>query len=140
MPARVFTGITEESLDATALTNAARDPRCGAVAVFVGAVRNHDGGERVDAIEYSSHPSSPQVLHSLADRLAERAGVHVVVAWHRVGRLEVGDDAMVVAVGAEHRAQAFTAVETLVEEVNAQLPIWKKQQLADGTHSWSGLS
>ena len=133
MPARVFTGITEESLDATALTDAARDPRCGAVAVFVGAVRNHDGGERVD-------PSSPQVLHSLADRLAERAGVHVVVAWHRVGRLEVGDDAMVVAVGAEHRAQAFTAVETLVEEVKAQLPIWKKQQLADGTHSWSGLS
>ena len=136
MPARVFTGITEEPLDATALTNAARDPRCGAVAVFVGAVRNHDGGERVDAIEYSSHPSSRQVLHCLA----ERAGVHVVVAWHRVGRLEVGDDAMVVAVGAEHRAQAFTAVETLVEEVKAQLPIWKKQQLADGTHSWSGLS
>jgi len=102
-------------------------------------VRNHDGGESVDAIEYSSHPSSPQILREIVSEMRDRPGVHCIVAWHRVGHLEIGDDAMVVAVAAEHRAQAFRAVETIVEDVKAKLPIWKKQELSDGSHNWSGL-
>ena len=65
--------------------------------------------------------------------------MHRIVAWHRVGRLEIGEDAMVVAVAAEHRAQAFRVVEAIVEDVKAKLPIWKKQELTDGSHNWSGL-
>ncbi len=126
-------------LDAAALINSARRDTCGAVASFIGAVRNHDGGESVDAIEYSSHPSSPQILREIVSEMRDRPGVHCIVAWHRVGRLEIGDDAMVVAVAAEHRAQAFRAVETIVEDVKAKLPIWKKQELTDGSHNWSGL-
>ena len=56
MSAEIATGITEDPLDAAALINSARRDTCGAVASFIGAVRNHDGGESVDAIEYSSHP------------------------------------------------------------------------------------
>ena len=97
MSAEIATGITEDPLDAAALINSARRDTCGAVASFIGVVRNHDGGESVDAIEYSS------------------------------------------AVAAEHRAQAFRAVETIVEDVKAKLPIWKKQELSDGSHNWSGL-
>ena len=126
-------------LDAAALINSARRDTCGAVASFIGVVRNHDGGESVDAIEYSSHPSSPQILREIVSEMRDRPGVHCIVAWHRVGRLEIGDDAMVVAVAAEHRAQAFRAVETIVEDVKAKLPIWKKQELSDGSHNWSGL-
>ena len=136
MSAEIATGITEDPLDAAALINSARR---GAVASFIGAVRNHDGGESVDAIEYSSHPSSPQILREIVSEMRDRPGVHCIVAWHRVGRLEIGDDAMVVAVAAEHRAQAFRAVETIVEDVKAKLPIWKKQELSDGSHNWSGL-
>lgn len=139
MSAEIATGITEDPLDAAALINSARRDTCGAVASFIGAVRNHDGGESVDAIEYSSHPSSPQILREIASEMRDRPGVHCIVAWHRVGRLEIGDDAMVVAVAAEHRAQAFRAVETIVEDVKAKLPIWKKQELSDGSHNWSGL-
>ena len=139
MSAEIATGITEDPLDAAALINSARRDTCGAVASFIGAVRNHDGGESVDAIEYSSHPSSPQILRELVSEMRDRPGVHCIVAWHRVGRLEIGDDAMVVAVAAEHRAQAFRAVETIVEDVKAKLPIWKKQELSDGSHNWSGL-
>ena len=69
----------------------------------------------------------------------DRPGVHRIVAWHRVGYLEIGEDAMVVVVAAEHRAQAFRAVEAIVEDVKAKLPIWKKQELTDGSHNWSGL-
>ena len=65
MSAEIATGITEDPLDAAALINSARRDTCGAVASFIGAVRNHDGGESVDAIEYSSHPSSPQILREI---------------------------------------------------------------------------
>ena len=139
MSAEIATGITEDPLDAAALINSARRDTCGAVASFIGVVRNHDGGESVDAIEYSSHPSSPQILREIASEMRDRPGVHCIVAWHRVGRLEIGDDAMVVAVAAEHRAQAFRAVETIIEDVKAKLPIWKKQELSDGSYNWSGL-
>ena len=135
MSAEIATGITDDPLDSSSLIDSARRDTCGAVASFIGVVRNHDGGESVEAIEYSSHPSSPQILREIADR----PGVHRIVAWHRVGHLEIGEDAMVVAVAAEHRAQAFRAVEGIVEDVKAKLPIWKKQELSDGSHNWSGL-
>ena len=139
MSAEIATGITDEPLDSGALIDSARRDTCGAVASFTGVVRNHDGGESVDAIEYSSHPSSQQILRDIVMEFKDRPGVHRIVAWHRVGRLEIGEDAMVVAVAAEHRAQAFRAVETIVEDVKAKLPIWKKQELTDGSHNWSGL-
>lgn len=139
MSAEIATGITDEPLDTGALIDSARRDTCGAVASFIGVVRNHDGGESVNAIEYSSHPSSQQILRDIAVEFKDRPGVHRIVAWHRVGRLEIGEDAMVVVVAAEHRAQAFRAVEAIVEDVKAKLPIWKKQELTDGSHNWSGL-
>ena len=139
MSAEIATGITDEPLDTGALIDSARRDTCGAVASFIGVVRNHDGGESVDAIEYSSHPSSQQILRDIVMEFKDRPGVHCIVAWHRVGHLEIGADAMVVAVAAEHRAQAFRAVEAIVEDVKAKLPIWKKQELTDGSHNWSGL-
>ena len=139
MSAEIATGITDEPLDTGALIDSARRDTCGAVASFIGVVRNHDGGESVDAIEYSSHPSSQQILRDIVMEFKDRPGVHCIVPWHRVGHLEIGEDAMVVAVAAEHRAQAFRAVEAIVEDVKAKLPIWKKQELTDGSHNWSGL-
>ena len=139
MSAEIATGITDEPLDTGALIDSARRDTCGAVASFIGVVRNHDGGESVDAIEYSSHPSSQQIMRDIVVEFKDRPGVHRIVAWHRVGRLEIGEDAMVVAVAAEHRAQAFRVVEAIVEDVKAKLPIWKKQELTDGSHNWSGL-
>ena len=139
MSAEIATGITDQPLDTGALVDSARRDTCGAVASFIGVVCNHDGGESVDAIEYSSHPSSQQILRDVVVEFKDRPGVHRIVAWHRVGRLEIGEDAMVVAVAAEHRAQAFRVVEAIVEDVKAKLPIWKKQELTDGSHNWSGL-
>ena len=122
MSAEIATGITDDPLDSSTLIDSARRDTCGAVASFIGVVRNHDGGESVDAIEYSSHPSSAQILRDIVAEFQDRPG-----------------DAMVVAVAAEHRAQAFRAVEGIVEDVKAKLPIWKKQELTDGSHNWSGL-
>ena len=98
MSAEIATGITDDPLDSSTLIDSARRDTCGAVASFIGVVRNHDGGESVDAIEYSSHPSSAQILRDIVAEFQDRPGVHRIVAWHRVGRLEIGEDAMVVAV------------------------------------------
>ena len=135
----VHTGLTAQRLDPAAIHRDAQDPRCGAIAMFQGTVRDHSAGASVTALEYTAHPSASQILRSIAEGLTLRQGVHHVEAWHRTGLLDVGEVIMVVAVSAEHRSQAFGAAEALVDEVKARLPVWKKQIMADGNHSWSGL-
>ncbi|MBE6476701.1 MAG: molybdenum cofactor biosynthesis protein MoaE [Propionibacteriaceae bacterium] len=136
----VQSGITAEVLDPAALCARVGDDRAGAVASFVGVVRNHDAGSPVTAIDYSAHPAAGRILDGICRRIGEREGVHAVAAWHRTGRLVVGDAALVVAVAAEHRGQAFTAAGDLVDLVKAELPAWKCQWLPDGSHVWSGIA
>ncbi len=108
----------------------------GASVVFSGIVRDHDRGRPVVALEYVAHPSADQVLRECLDEIAADPLVHAVAASHRVGELAVGDAALVTAVSAAHRAEAFAACALLVEIVKARLPIWKRQVFADGTDEW----
>ncbi|MGV9711108.1 molybdenum cofactor biosynthesis protein MoaE [Gordonia sp. NPDC003424] len=111
----------------------------GAVVGFVGAVRNHDHGHDVTRLLYSAHPSAPEVLAEVVGEIAEQAkGVRAVAVSHRVGDLDVGDAAFVVAVAADHRRAAFDTCALLVDEVKARLPVWKHQIFADGTDEWVG--
>ncbi|MGC5584273.1 molybdenum cofactor biosynthesis protein MoaE [Ornithinimicrobium sp. W1679] len=117
-----------------------RHPRAGAVALFVGTVREHDEGrEGVSLLEYSAHPDAVAHLSRIATSVAAEDQVLGVYAVHRSGALHVGDLAVVCAVAAEHRAEAFDGARRLVEELKAQVPIWKKQQWSEGDHSWVGL-
>ena len=117
-----------------------RHPRAGAVALFVGTVREHDEGrEGVSVLEYSAHPDAVAHLRRIAASVAAEDQVHGVYAVHRAGALQVGDLAVVCAVAAEHRAEAFEAARRLVEELKAQVPIWKRQVWSEGDHSWVGL-
>ncbi|MFC9354331.1 molybdenum cofactor biosynthesis protein MoaE [Arthrobacter sp. NPDC057013] len=125
----------------------------GAVVSFSGVVRNHDGGKPVDRLSYSAHPTARKVLDDVVAQLiaeqAEAAGadgstdgaaappVRIWVA-HRVGPLEIGDPALVCAVSAAHRGQAFAVCSELVDRVKAQVPIWKEQFFSDGTVEWVG--
>lgn len=118
----------------------------GAVVGFVGAVRDHDGGRPgVTLLSYSAHPTAPEVLRRVVTEIAGEAagsadggGVRAVAVSHRVGDLRVGDVAFVVAVAAEHRGPAFALCARLVDEVKAQLPVWKHQFFADGSDEWVG--
>jgi molybdopterin synthase catalytic subunit len=136
----INSGVTLQALDANILTQAAQHPRAGAVVTFAGVVRNHDAGDSVNAIEYSAHPTAGAILGEIATEMAGRPGVWHVEAWHRIGHLDVGDVAMVVVVSAEHRGQAFSATSDLVDEVKKRLPVWKNQELTDGSHMWSGIN
>lgn len=123
----------------------------GAVVSFSGVVRNHDGGKAVDRLSYSAHPTAHQVMADVVARLvAEQAAAEgqgapagttqPVRIWaaHRVGMLEIGDPALVCAVSAAHRGQAFAVCSELVDRIKDQVPIWKEQFFADGSVEWVG--
>jgi molybdopterin synthase catalytic subunit len=115
----------------------------GAVVSFSGVVRNHDGGKAVERLNYSAHPTAHQVLADVvAELVAEHSGdtgtpVRIWAA-HRVGSLEIGDPALVCAVAAAHRGQAFAVCSELVDRIKDQVPIWKEQFFTDGTVEWVG--
>ena len=137
-PARVVAAaVLSNPLDAARLAAAVDNQHAGAVVTFTGVVRDHDHGRAVTGIEYVGHPSAQQIIADVAAELAGREGVHAIAVEHRVGTLAVGDLAMVAAVSASHRAEAFRTCSDLVDLIKQRLPIWKHQQFADGTAEWS---
>ncbi len=129
--------VVDESLSVAEHAALVADSGAGAVVTFDGAVRDHDGGRGVTALDYEGHPSAGTVLAEVVAEIAERAeGVRAIAVSHRIGALRIGDTALAVAVAAEHRAQAFGICAELVDEVKRRLPIWKHQQFTDGTSEW----
>ena len=78
-------------------------------------------------------------MREVCERIAEEHDVHGVAAVHRVGHLELGDVAVVVATTASHRGEAFAASKALIDTLKAEVPIWKHQRFADGDEEWVGL-
>ena len=87
-------------------------------------------------LSYSAHPSAPAELRRVAEKIAAGFNATAVAALHRVGDLEVGDLAVVVAVSCPHRGEAFDACRALIEELKASVPIWKHQQYVGGGSDW----
>ena len=139
-PRVLLAELSGEALDVAAHLERVRSPAMGAVASFVGTVRDHspDAAGEVVALEYSAHPDAAATLAAIAERVAsEFDGVRLAVS-HRVGVLAVGDVAIVAAAADAHRGAAFEACRAVVEAIKAELPVWKKQVLADGSHTWVG--
>jgi molybdopterin synthase catalytic subunit len=128
--------VTDQSLDLAAHEKAVAGAASGAVVSFQGVVRDHDHGRGVAVLEYEGHPTAAAVLREVAEEIAADPQVHAVAVSHRVGRLAIGDVALVAAVSTAHRAAAFQACARLVDEAKARLPIWKHQVFADGTDEW----
>lgn len=130
--------ISQDPLGVDRMIAAVTDPRCGAVVTFDGVVRDHDGGRGVDRLEYSAHPLAVEAIAEVAREIADRYPDTLVAVAHRHGPLEVGDSALVCAVAAPHRKQAFAACDDLVDTVKQRVPIWKHQIFADGESEWVG--
>ncbi len=128
--------VTAEPLDVAAHVAAVSIAAAGAIVTFAGAVRDHDHGASVTELEYQSHPSAVAVIAEVAAELAARDGVLAVAVTHRIGRLAIGDLAIVAAVASAHRQLAFEVCSDLVDEVKLRLPVWKRQVFADGTDEW----
>jgi molybdopterin synthase catalytic subunit len=130
--------VREAELSVDEVRAAVADPGAGGIALFVGTVRDIDHGQGVTGLSYSAHPSAESELRRVAEMVAEKFPVVGIAAVHRVGDLEIGDLAVVVAVACPHRAEAFDACRELIDVLKASVPIWKHQRFADGSSEWVG--
>lgn len=130
--------IRAEALSVEEVTAAVADAAAGGLTLFVGAVRDHDENKSVVGLEYTAHPSALDALVAVAEEVGKEYDVLAVAAVHRVGRLAIGDAAVVVATAAAHRGEAFEASRALIDRLKERVPIWKHQLFADGTDEWVG--
>jgi molybdopterin synthase catalytic subunit len=131
-----MTDLRPEPLSVDEIRAAAADPAAGAIVVFIGAVRDHDHGLGVTALSYTAHPSAAAELGRVAEKIAASHPIISLAVMHRTGDLQVGDLAVVAAVGAAHRDVAFAACQALIDDLKATVPIWKHQLFSDGTSEW----
>ena len=140
MPSRIRqVGISESPLSVDQALRLVSGPAVGGIALFVGTVRSADHGADVVSLDYTQHPSAFEVLTKCAEATADQHDVLAIAVEHRVGHLEVGDIAVVVAVGAVHRGEALAACAHLINTLKAEVPIWKEQHFASGGSEWVGL-
>jgi molybdopterin synthase catalytic subunit len=130
--------LRETPLDVAEVVDALGDATSGGLTLFVGRVRDHDGGRTVDGLDYSAHPTALERLREVCERVAAEYDVHGLAAVHRTGPLAIGDIAVIVATTSSHRDQAFRASRALIDTLKAEVPIWKHQRFADGTDEWVG--
>ena len=127
--------VSEQPLDAAAVVSRVSGPGMGGLVTFAGAVRDHARGRDIRNLEYEAYPGmAEQEMEKIAREAAQRwPGVRVAIA-HRVGHLEVGDLAVVVAAAAPHRAEAFAACRFAIDTLKETVPIWKKEFATDGEY------
>lgn len=126
--------ITTEGLSADEVVARLADPDVGAVIAFVGVVRGSTYGREVRYLEYEAYPEmAEEVLQQIAGEIRERwKTIRDVAIVHRVGRLEIGDTSVVIALSATHREEVFDAVRYAVDRLKEVAPIWKKEVWTDG--------
>jgi molybdopterin synthase catalytic subunit len=130
--------LTALPLDLTALLSEVQSPARGAVASFVGIVRNHHQGRDVLLLHYSAYaPMAEAECARIVAEAQEQWNVTVALR-HRIGRLQIGEAAVAIAVASAHRDAAFAGCRYVIEEVKRRVPIWKKEYFADGTVQWVG--
>lgn len=129
--------LTHDEIDYTALTESVRSSQAGAVILFLGTVREMTAGKRTLALDYDAYPEMAQAkMQELLDETCEKWSVDKAAVVHRLGHLEPGDISVAVAVSCPHRGEAFEAGRFLIDELKTRVPIWKKENWADGSSEW----
>jgi molybdopterin synthase catalytic subunit len=129
--------ITEAALDPAPLVAFVQSPGDGAVVTFAGVARNHFGGRPTAFLDYEAYAEmAGPVLEQIADETRTRWPIGRVAVHHRVGRLEIGETAVLVVVAAPHRHEAFQAAEYIMDRIKEIAPIWKQEHWADGEAEW----
>ena len=123
--------LTRDAIDLRAL--GAPEARDGAVCLFVGVVRNENGGRAVRRLEYEAYEEMAlPLMEEIAREVATRWPVTGVEMVHRLGALSIGEPSVAVAVTSPHRAEAFEACRYAIDNLKSRVPIWKKEFYADG--------
>ena len=129
--------LTHDVIDHAALTEQVRRSDCGAVVTFLGTVRDLTGDRVTRALDYDAYPAMAEAkMAEIEADTRARWPVGEMVLVHRLGHLEVGAVSVAVAVSCPHRGQAFEACRHAIDRLKELVPIWKKENWADGTSEW----
>src|SRR5271166_6413653 len=130
--------LVSEPINTAATLTAIKHPEDGAVAIFDGIVRNHSRGRRTLYLDYTAYePMALRQMEQLAQQALAKYAIRDVRIVHRLGRLQIGESSVYIAVAAAHRAAAFDACRWLIDTLKKTVPIWKKEYFEDGA-VWAG--
>jgi molybdopterin synthase catalytic subunit len=130
--------LVAEPLDVAAVLREVESPEAGALASFVGTVRRRSRDRDVLHLDYEAYEEmAEEMLAQLGAALTERHGLTAVAIHHRLGRVEIGDPSVVIAVSAPHRAAALVACREAIETLKTSIPLWKKE-VYEGGEEWIG--
>jgi molybdopterin synthase catalytic subunit len=129
--------LTNEPIDHNALTEMVRRPGAGAVVTFLGTVRDLTGEQATVALDYDAYPQmAERKLAEIEAEARSRWPIGEIALVHRLGHLDIGDVSVAVAVSCPHRHQAFDACRFAIDQIKERVPIWKKENWADGRTKW----
>jgi molybdopterin synthase catalytic subunit len=131
--------IVRGPIDLDEVLDSVKSPKAGAIDVFMGTTRNHSDGREVLFLEYVAYePMAVKLMEAIGAEARRRWAIDRFAIVHRVGRVEVGDASVVIAVSAAHRRQAFEACRYVIDALKRDIPIWKKEAFSDG-EVWVGI-
>jgi molybdopterin synthase catalytic subunit len=129
--------LTNEPIDTSTLLNRVRHPEAGAVVLFLGTTREMTGGRQTVALDYEAyHEMAERQLAELEAEARRRWPVIECSITHRLGRVPPTEASVAIAVSTPHRSDAFAAGQWLIDSLKHDVPIWKREQWADGTQEW----
>jgi molybdopterin synthase catalytic subunit len=130
--------LTENPIDPGAVVQAVRSPAAGAVVLFLGTAREITGGRRTRSLDYEAYPQMARAkLAELEEEARRRWPLSECAVVHRLGHLAIGEISVAIAVSSAHREPAFEAGRWLIDHIKQVVPIWKKENWADGTSEWA---
>ncbi|KAJ2477524.1 Molybdopterin synthase catalytic subunit [Coemansia sp. RSA 2131] len=129
--------ITSDTLSLDKACNLVRSDSAGAISTFEGTTRNTFNGQRVIRLEYDAYqPLAKTEWYKIVQEARAKYHILGTSMHHRIGKVDVGQTSVIIAVSSAHRADAISAVHFLIDSLKVRLPIWKKELLDDGTNSW----
>lgn len=135
--ATAYAAVVDGPIDPARLLGDVVSDDDGAALLFWGVVRNRNEGRAVSHLEYSAYAEmAERMMRRIGEEAIDRFGVGDVRVVHRVGRLEVGEASVAIAVASPHRAEAYEASRYMIEELKRRVPVWKREGYVDGDREW----
>lgn len=129
--------LTDEAIDFASLTERVRRNDCGAVVTFLGTTREMTEGRRTVSLDYEAYPAmAEKTIATIESEARDRWPIGAIAIIHRLGHVPLGEVSVAVAVSCPHRAQAFEACRFVIDRLKEIVPIWKKENWADGRSDW----
>lgn len=128
--------ITQNKIDLQKVINAVRSPDCGGVSVFIGTVRNNSRNKEVNALEYEVYGEmAEKMIGKIMEEIKSKWEVNKIAISHRIGKMDVGEITVAIAVSSPHRKDSIPACQYAIDRLKEIVPIWKKEYAIDGA-SW----